>query len=151
MELALPKHAQCTFVRNFAWFCFVLFLFCLPTHELLSVIVKTHHMPQIYVIFGGGRVLIHYLGQMPASSASHLPFCTLGHRKVIQARIINYDPLTLDLHLTMPRNRERGFTMAVVEASSVQEPGSRCSRGNGAEWSPEPSKRDSSSAWRQRL
>ena len=108
-------------------------------------------MPQMYVIFGGGRVLIHYLGQMPASSAYHLPFCTLGRRQVIQARIINYDPLTLDLHPTMPRNRERGFTLAVVEASSVQEPGSGGSRGNGAEWGPEPAKRDSSSAWRQRL
>ena len=73
----------------------------------------------MYVIFGGGRVLIHYLGQMPASSASHLPFCTLGHRKVIQARKIYYDPLTLDLHLTMPRNRERDFIMAAVEASTV--------------------------------
>ena len=73
----------------------------------------------MYVIFGGGRILIHYLRQMPASSASHLPFCTLGHRKVIQARIIYYDPLTLDLHLMMPRNRERDFIMAVVEASTV--------------------------------
>ena len=73
----------------------------------------------MYVIFGGGRILIHYLGQMPANSASHLPFCTLGHRKVIQARISYCDPLTLDLHLVMPRNRERDFIMAVVEASTV--------------------------------
>lgn len=140
-------YAQCTFVKSFAWFCFV-FVFILPPC-LWPPFCDCENPPHTLNVCNlwGGRVLIHYLRQMHQSSASHLPFCTLGHRKVIQARISYCDPLTLDLHFMMPRNRERDFIMAVVEASTVS--GTPGEQRQPRQWcyGSEQLKRDSSSVW----
>lgn len=121
MELALVNHVQHVSVRIFAiWFLFYFYIFCLPTFDLLPVIVETHPLSQHLWDLERGRILLHFRWWLFGCPDSHFIFLQTG--KLTQAGPMSYDLLGLFASNDAKKQRERRLHCGYQRCHSVQRP-----------------------------